>query len=110
MYMFIYTLLEGLCPISLPQARAASTIPATSGNLLSNMSASSSGNLSFPWSGNKSERKIEISTMVGSKPQSYNLHSATLQTLPLSLNDIEQFKYDGIKKTTFVGRKSNHAF
>ena len=44
-------LLEGLCPIPLPQARAASPIRATSGNLLSNMSPSSSGNLSFPWSG-----------------------------------------------------------
>ena len=29
------TLLEGLCPIPLPQARAASPIRATSGNLLS---------------------------------------------------------------------------
>ena len=45
------TLLEGLGPIPLPQARAASPIRTTSGILLSNMYPSHSGNLSFPWSG-----------------------------------------------------------
>ena len=44
-------LLEGLGPIPLPQARAASPIRTTSGILLSNMYPSHSGNLSFPWSG-----------------------------------------------------------
>ena len=45
------TLLEGLGPIPLPQARAASPIRTTSGILLSNMYPSHSGNLSSPWSG-----------------------------------------------------------
>ena len=44
-------LLEGLCPFPLPQARAASPIRTTSGNLLSNMYSTPSGNLSFPRSG-----------------------------------------------------------
>ena len=45
------TLLEGLCPFPLPQARAASPIRTTSGNLLSNMYSTPSGNLSFLRSG-----------------------------------------------------------
>ena len=45
------SLLEGLGPIPLPQARATSPIRTTSGILLSNMYPSHSGNLSFPWSG-----------------------------------------------------------
>ena len=45
------TLLEGLCPFPLPQAHAASPIRTTSGNLLSNMYSTPSGNLSFLRSG-----------------------------------------------------------
>ena len=51
MKLQISTLLEGLGPIPLPQARAASPIRTTSGILLSNMYPSHSGNLSSPWSG-----------------------------------------------------------
>ena len=49
--LYINTLLEGLCPFPLPQARAASPIRTTSGNLLSNMYSTPSGNLSFLRSG-----------------------------------------------------------
>ena len=51
-YLYSFpTLLEGLCPFPLPQARAASPIRTTSGNLLSNMYSTPSGNLSSPRSG-----------------------------------------------------------